>query len=233
MFRKTALLLLAVLGAMAVMAVAASADTTVTATQRLHVQIDPNQSGCLTAGSTAAWVTGNDAPGDTNSKLFDVNVGSGGCVVAYSNQSYQRRTAVGNQKNLSYDVSTSSSGITGAGQFYMAIEFGNGDVAYLDPFYCHNPIAVSSGSWDRSDFTGATANCAFYVTGSTGDLYTATGTMSAWSVYATANPTQEVVHRYMVFSFSHNQIDRLSLGVGKMYTRGNNVAVSCTTEASC
>jgi hypothetical protein len=216
---------------MLLLAGTAFADTAVGDYQRLRIQLDPNQSGCATAGSTAQWVTGNDAPGDTNSKLFAVHVGTGGCVIAYSTASYGKSISVADQKNLSYEFANEPT--LGAGEFYLAVEFNNGDVAYLDPYYCHHDIAVTGGAWQRSDFTGFTSNCGFYVTGATGGFYEADGTSSAWAVYAAAHPDQQVVHRYMVFSFGDHQLDRISLGAGKMYTRSNRYAVSCTTEASC
>jgi hypothetical protein len=248
----------ALLAACAVMLVAmtavaaASADTTVTSYQRLRIQIDPSQSGCNpSAGSSAGWITGTDSPLDSNSRFLAINVGTPtGCVILYSNASFNKVISSANQKNLSYEFNTSS--VTGAGQFYLAAQFGNGDIAYLDPYYCQHPIA-SQPSWSRSDFTGFKTDCAFNVNGSNtsggfedtactipavpGDTerwFCADGTNSAWANYVAANPDTTVVHRYMVFSGAGSyHLDRISLGAGKMYTRGSSVAKSCTTESSC
>jgi hypothetical protein len=229
----------------------ASADTTVTNWQKLRIQIDPSQSGCnATAGSSAGWVSGTDSPLDSNSRFLAIHIESGGCVILYSNASFNKTIAATNQKNLSYEYNTAS--VTGAGQFYMAAQFSNGDIAFLDPYYCHHTIA-SAPSWSRSDFTGFTSDCAFAVSGSNTNggyadpactvpavlatdprFFCADGTNSAWANYVAANPNTSVVHRYMVFSGPGDyKVDRISLGVGKMYTRGSFVAQSCTTEASC
>jgi hypothetical protein len=133
----------------------------------------------------------------------------------------------------------------------MVAQFGNGDAAFLDPFNCQHPIATAP-AWQRSDFTGFTSNCSFNVAGSntTGGFadaactnpvvppgadhyFCAGGGTSAWRHYVVDNPGTNVVHRYMVFSFGDHNMDRISLGAGKMYTRGNFVAVNCTTEGSC
>ena len=94
--------LMAVLGvtalAMLIFAATASAEPKVNSNQRLRVQVDPNQSGCATADSTAGWVVGQDAPGDGNSRLFQTDVGSGGCVLLFSNASFNWHIAVGNQR---------------------------------------------------------------------------------------------------------------------------------------
>jgi len=234
-----------------VTATTAAADTTVSNWQRLRIQIDPAESGCnATAGSSAGWVTGTDSPLDSNSRYLAIDVESGGCVILYSNASFNQKPAASNVKNLSYEYNTAS--VTGAGQFYMAAQFGSGDIAFLDPYYCHHPIA-SAPSWSRSDFTGFTSNCAFNVSGSNTDggfadpactipavsgtdprFFCADGTHSAWANYVAANPNTTVVHRYMVFSTPDNyKLDRISLGTGKMFTRGSYVAQNCTTESSC
>ena len=246
--RRLRLMLLACFCLIAVAATAAVADTSVSNAQKLRIQIDPNQSGCATAGSSADWVTGTDSPLDSNTRYLAVHVGTGGCVILYSNASINRSIAASNQKNLSYERNGS---VTGLGQFYMVAQFGNGDAAFLDPYNCHHDIATAP-AWQRTDITGFTSNCAFNVSGSntrggftditcttpaqpadTQRYFCADGTNTAWANYVAANPGTNVIQRYMVFSFQDHQMDRISLGVGKMYTRGNNVAVSCTTEASC
>jgi hypothetical protein len=246
--RRLILMLLACFCLIAAAASVAVADTAVSNAQKLRIQVDPNASGCATAESSASWVTGTDSPLDSNSRYLAVHVGTGGCVILYSNASLRRSIAASNQKNLSYERNGS---VTGLGQFYMVAQFGNGDVAFLDPYNCHHNIATAP-AWQRTDITGFRSNCAFNVSGpnttggftdftcttpgpnTQGDRYfCADGTNTAWANYVAANPGTNVIQRYMVFSFQDHQMDRISLGVGKMYTRGNNVAVSCTTEASC
>jgi hypothetical protein len=219
--------------------------------QKLRLQLDPSQSGCSASGSSAGWVSGVDSPLDNNSQFLSIHVGSGGCVIAYSNRSFNRVIETDDQKNLSYEFNTSS--VTGAGEFYLAAELGNGDIAFLDPYYCQHAIA-STPSWSRSDFTGFKQDCAFAVSGSsstggyadqactvpatpglTPQFFCADGTHSAWKNYVAANPgeTVTVVHRYMVFSAGDYQLDRISLGVGVMYTHSNTAGKKCTDEASC
>jgi hypothetical protein len=234
----------------AVSAVSASADTTVTNWQKLRIQVDPSQSGCnATAGSSAGWVTGTDSPLDSNSRFLSIHVGSPtGCVVLYSNASVNKNLPAANQKNLSYEF---RGPINGLGEFYMGVQFNNGDIAFLDPYNCHHDIATAP-TWQRSDFTGFTTDCSFNVDGPNTDggfedagcltpalpgdttrYFCADGTHSAWANYVAANSNTNVIQRYMVFSFDDWAVDRISLGVGKMYTKGNGVAVSCTSEASC
>ena len=79
---------LAVMLGMLVFAAVASAEPKVDSSQRLRVQVDPNQSGCASVDSVAGWVIGQDSPSDSNHRLFHTNVGTGGgCVLLFSNAS--------------------------------------------------------------------------------------------------------------------------------------------------
>ena len=139
-------------------AAVASAEPKVDSSQRLQVQIDPNQSSCNTVDSIAGWVTGQDSPSDSNQHLFHTNVGvGGGCVLLFSNASFNRHVAIGNQKNISIQLRTTSVAL---GENYMVAEVstdGNNatteDTLFLDPADCNHPVGTST-TWVRADFTG-------------------------------------------------------------------------------
>jgi len=225
---------------MLVFAAVASAEPKVDSSQRLRVQIDPTQSGCNSVDSLAGWVTGQDSPSDSNSRLFHTNVGDGGgCVLLFSNASFNRHVAVGNQKNLSIQLRSTSVSL---GLNYMVAEVStdgnNGtteDTLFLDPADCNHPVG-SSTTWVRADFTGFTGDdsCMIVANSPQTDTYKSDATHSAFRNYAIANPEAVVIHRYVVIAKpGDSRFDRISLGVGKMYDLDSSHAVSCTTEASC
>jgi hypothetical protein len=223
--------------AMVVFATVASAEPKVGSSQRLRVQVDPNPSGCLTADSTAGWVVGQDAPGDSNSRLFQTNVGSGGCVLLFSNKSFNRHTAAHSQRNLSLDLTPASISL---GLNYMVAEVstdGNNstteDTLFLDPANCDHNV---NGTWHRADFTGyhGDASCTIVVNSPETATYSSDATHSAFANYAAANPGAIVIHRYIVIAKSgDSRFDRIALGAGKMYVSASTRAQNCTSEASC
>jgi hypothetical protein len=237
--RKTVAALVVALGMLAFAAVA-SAEPKVDSSQRLRVQVDPTQSGCNSVDSVAGWVTGPDSPSDSNSRLFHTDVGTPvGCVVLFSNASNSRHILVGNQKNLSIQLRTTSESL---GLNYMVAEVstdGNNstteDTLFLDPANCHHPVNGST-TWDRADFTGFKGDdtCMIVVNSGPTATFKSDATHSAFRNYAIANPEAVVIHRYVVIAKSgDSRFDRISLGVGKMYDNDSSHAVSCTTEASC
>jgi hypothetical protein len=224
--------------AMLVFAAVASAEPKVDSSQRLRVQVDPNQSGCLTVDSTAGWVVGQDAPGDSNSRLFQTNVGSGGgCVLLFSNASFNRHTAASGQRNISLDLTPASISL---GLNYMVAEVstdGNNstteDTLFLDPANCDHNV---NGTWHRADFTGfhGDASCTIVVNSPETARYSSDATHSAFANYAAANPGAFVIHRYVVIAKAgDSRFDRIALGVGKMYVSASTRAQNCTSEASC
>jgi hypothetical protein len=231
---------LAVMLGMLVFAAVASAEPRVDSSQRLRVQVDPTQSGCNSVDSVAGWVTGQDSPSDSNNRLFHTDVGTPiGCVILFSNASNSRHIVVGNQKNLSIQLRTTSESL---GLNYMVAEVstdGNNstteDTLFLDPANCHHPVNGST-TWDRADFTGFKGDnsCTIVVDSPPSATYSSDATHSAFRNYAIANPEAVVIHRYIVIAKSgDSRFDRISLGVGKMYDLDSSHAVSCTTEASC
>ena len=189
--------------------------------------------------ATIGWVTASDSPSDTNSKALQIVVpDSSSFAGLYSNASLNKVLTVQRQRNLSFEFSESN---PDAISTRISVQFQNGDIAYLDSHYCNNPIPVSGGTWGRADFTGQLATngrtCGFYATTGTDFLfYAATAEQSAWAVFAAAHPDEVVTQRYLVADgggVGTFLFDRVSLGVGDMYTKGNLVAVSCTSEASC
>jgi hypothetical protein len=238
MGRKIVAALVVAVG-MLVFAAVATAETKVDSSQRLRVQIDPNQSGCNTVDSIAGWVTGQDSPSDSNSRLFHTNVGTGGgCVLLFSNASFNRHVAVGNQKNISIQLRTTSVSL---GLNYMVAEVSTDsdnstteDTLFLDPANCNHPVGTST-TWVRADFTGFAGDnsCKIVVIADTAE-YTSDADHSAFQNYALAHPGALVVHKYVVIAMpGDSRFDRISLGAGKMYDNDSTHAVSCTTEASC
>lgn len=202
-------------------------------------------------GSTLRWVTmTNDSPTDANHRALrlvlppnapgcsDENLAACSFGRAFSTASNTRRTPVADQMNLSWEYAAANP-VTASER--MNVFFSNGDVAFLDSSLCNKPIASSGGTWLRSDFTGFKSGCSFSVAGETAGTYSATGTESAWSVYATAWPDQVVTIRHLlvdsgaapVTGVSTYYFDRISLGAGKMYTWGARRALSCPTENVC
>jgi len=223
---------------MLVFAAVASAETRVDSSQRLRVQIDPNQSGCATVDSLAGWVTGQDSPSDSNHHLFHTDVGAGGgCVLLFSNASFNRHIVVGNQKNLSLQLRSTSVAL---GLNYMVAEVSTDgdnstteDTLFLDPADCDHPV---NGTWDRADFTGFVGDntCMIVVNSPQTATFTSDATHSAFRNYAIAHPEAVVIHRYVVIAKpGDSRFDRIALGVCKMYDNDSSHAVSCTTEASC
>ena len=221
-------------------AAVASAEPKVDSSQRLRVQIDPNQSGCNSVDSLAGWVTGQDSPSDSNQRLFHTNVGTGGgCVLLFSNASFNRHVAAGNQKNISIQLTSASVSL---GLNYMVAEIstdGNNSTTehflFLDPADCNHPVG-SSTTWVRADFTGYKGDdtCTIVEDSPPSATYSSDATHSAFQNFAIANPEAVVVSKYVVIAKSgDSRFDRIALGAGKMYDNDSSHAVSCTTEASC
>jgi hypothetical protein len=231
---------LAVMLGMLAFAATASAEPKVDSSQRLRVQIDPNQSGCNSVDSLAGWVTGQDSPSDSNHRLFHTDVGDGGgCVLLFSNASFNRHIAVGNQKNLSIQLRTTSVSL---GLNYMVAEVSTDgdnstteDTLFLDPADCNHPVGTST-TWVRADFTGfkGDASCTIVVNSPPTGTYSSDAEHSAFQNYALDHPGAFVIHRYVVIAKAgDSRFDRIALGVGKMYDNDSFHAVNCTTEASC
>ena len=202
-------------------------------------------------GSRLLWVTTqNDSSTDANHRALKLVLfpNSPGCSDqnlpacsfgrVFSRASNNKRTAVEDQMNLSWEYAASNP-VTASER--MNVFFSNGDVAFLDSSLCNKPIASSGGTWLRADFTGFKSGCSFSVAGETAGTYTASGTESAWQVYADQWPDQVVTIRHLLVDSgaapaegrSRYLFDRISLGAGKMYTRGSLTAISCPTESSC
>jgi hypothetical protein len=237
--KRLAIVLAVMLGMLAFAAVA-SAEPKVDSSQKLRVQVDPTQSGCNSVDSVAGWVMGPDSPSDSNSRLFHTNVGTGGgCVLLFSNASFNRHVAVGNQKNISIQLRTTSVAL---GENYMVAEVstdGNNstteDTLFLDPADCNHPVG-SSTTWVRADFTGFTGDdsCTIVVDSPPSATYSSDADHSAFQNYAAAHPGAVVIHKYVVIANpGDSRFDRIALGAGKMYDNDSSHAVNCTTEASC
>jgi hypothetical protein len=189
--------------------------------------------------ATASWQKTADSPLDADSRalvgmLPDANITT--YVNAYSQASLHINKPVGSIKNLSYDFQSDE---TAGGDPRISVIFTNGDVAYLNAQYCAQPLAASSNTWSRADFTGSTtansAPCSFW--DNHGVLYASTSTTSAWHAYVTANPSQVVAQTIFVLDYPDTggryAVDRISLGTGWMYHAYSNHADTCPTEAVC
>lgn len=198
----------------------------------LHVVV----SGTATAG----WQKIADSPLDADGRAL-VGTLPDNLITTYvnadSNASLHINKAVGSIKNLSYDFQSDK---TAGGAPRISVIFTNGDVAYLNAQFCAQPLAASSNTWSRADFTGSTtthsAPCSFW--DNHGVLYASTATTSAWHAYVTANPTQIVAQTIFVLDYPPNTggsyaVDRISLGTGWMYHAYSNHADKCLTEAAC
>jgi hypothetical protein len=222
-----------------VFAAVASAEPKVDSSQRLRVQVDPTPSGCNSVDSVAGWVTGQDSPSDSNSRLFHTNVGpGGGCVLLFSNASVNRHVAAGNQKNISIQLRSTSVAL---GENYMVAEVstdGNNatieHTLFLDPADCNHAV---NATWVRADFTGFKGDntCTIVQDSPTPTAtYSSDATHSAFQNYAIAHPEAVVVEKFVVIANpGDSRFDRIALGAGKMYDNDSSHAVNCTTEASC
>jgi hypothetical protein len=206
---------------------------------RTHAYTYDNNTGASTTStcSAIAWKsTGTDSPIDNNTSALAVHVcaptaSTSDYVIAWSRASLNIDSLVGDVKNLSYDF---RSDLVGAGAPRISVQFNNGDVGYLAASSCAHAFAVAP-SWSRADFTGATSDCSFNVTGATGGTYAADGTNSAWDVYAAANPTQFVNQAYLVFDEAgHYRLDRIALGTAYLYNYSNTRGYACNgSEYRC
>ena len=189
-------------------------------------------------GSTASWQTSSPSdPLDTNTRAIVTVVTPGNYADAYTRASLHINKAVGQVKNLSYDFQADK---TAGGDPRISVIFANGDVAYLNAQFCNQPLAASSYTWSRADFTGSTttnsAPCSFM--DNHGATYASTATTSAWQAYVSAHPGQIVVQTVFVLDYPPNTggsyaVDRISLGTGWMYHAYSNHADKCPTEAAC
>jgi hypothetical protein len=193
-----------------------------------------NATGNQTAtdDSSIHWInTDKDSPTDGNTRALKVKVAAGDesgndFADAYTNASLNIDKRVSDVRNLSYEFA----GRVGGGAPRFSVQFTNGDVAYLASSACAQDIAVST-TWKRSDFTGATDNCAINVSGTTGGVYAADGTHTAWEVYAFAHPSQFVSQAYLVFDEAGvYKLDRIALGTNRLYNNRPNLAVNCHGE---
>jgi hypothetical protein len=204
--------------------------------------IDP-----ATDGAYARWQTlsknGEDSPLDADARALMVHTpandqaGNYDVAEVYTNHSLNLNLAASAVKNLSFDAYKPA--LQGGspridvffqnpltdGSTYVAIDAGN----------CQKTL---SSTWVRADATGQTApGCTIYT--SNGTAYSSDGTNSAWANLVAANPNAVVAYDFMVFdqptgnTNTDYRIDRISLGTGKMFTRSNFSAVSCTSEAAC
>lgn len=190
--------------------------------------------------ATVSWQKIADSPLDTDGRALVGTLPDNVIttyVNAYSQASMHINRPAWSMKNLSYDFQADK---TAGGDPRISVIFTNGDVAYLNAQYCNQPLAASSFTWSRADFTGSTttnsAPCSFM--DSHGVTYASTATTSAWHAYVTAHPGQVVAQTVFVLDYPPDTggsyaVDRISLGTGWMYHAYSNHADKCPTEAAC
>jgi hypothetical protein len=181
------------------------------------------------------WEKTSDSPIDTDSKALHISVVTDACVEAYTKASLRINEPVAEVTNLSFDFREPPGGTVTGGSPRLSIILDNGDVVFADANNCNRPIPVSGGTWGRADFTGflsTDAPCTIYLNGAI--PYANTPTMSAWQVFAAANPGRELVYDFFITDIPGEYwIDRISLGTGKLYGKNNKPSGNCPTEASC
>jgi hypothetical protein len=212
------------------LAATASADFKVGAQQRLRTEVG-------TPGlDKAKWNRGSHSPGDGNHRRLHAVVGhdTDTSDSQYSYLSFYSRASLalnqpgGSVTNLSFEFK--EDGHVGAGAPRLSLELAGGDILYLAAFYCNHP--TSNPNWGRADFTGFTSDCAIW--DNHGVEYSADGVNTAWQVYLAAHPDAQVDRSYMVLDEEGTyNLDKISLGAGRMYTTNFNRAKTCPTEARC
>jgi hypothetical protein len=216
--------LVTALVAVAAMAIIASAASAASLPRNQYLRYE--------GGGAHSWSRLGDSPLDTDTRALRLHVGdpnAGEYVAAFSKRSLNIAKDAEAVANLSFDYQRTLH--VGAGAPRISVEFENGDVAFLSASYCDHPLASTDNVWGRADFTRFQNDCSIFVAGV---QYDADGSRSAWEVYTDAHPDQIVRRAYLVADEAGRyRIDRLSLGAGVMYTKGDRVGKVCTTEASC
>ena len=218
------------LGLVLVLAATAAAERTVGKQQRLRTEIG-------TRGlDRARWSHGSDSPGDGNHRRLHAVVGHDEDTTdtQYSYLSFYSRASLklnepGDEvTNLSFEFK--EDGPVGAGAPRISVEVDNGDVLYLAGYYCNHP--TRNPAWGRADFTGFTSDCIIW--DSHGNQFAADGTSTAWQVYMAGHPGATVSRTYVVLDEEGvYNLDKISLGAGRMYISHWNRAKRCTSEAAC
>jgi hypothetical protein len=207
--------------------------TTLVLTATAAVAVEPNRHKLTYEGpGSHNWMRGDDSPTEADSKFLRIVTDPGEYSAFYSTASLNLDKPVAQVKNLSFNYRATNPDLIGQ---RISVIFLNGDVAYLDSHYCHQDIAVSGGAWQRSDFTGwQSADCSFWVTGATGGQYFGTASTSAWQEYAAAHPGQHVSYTFFIEEQPGTyDLDDITLGSGKLYTKSNSPTKGCSSEGSC
>lgn len=190
------------------------------------------------AGTTVAWQRGADSRFDDNQRRLHAVVADGSYFALYTTRSLDMNRPVLNAQNLSFEFAEGSH--VGAGAPRISLILDDGSVLYLSAFYCnqHIPGLVGSGPqggtpmWGRADFTRDLTDCAIFDSG--GTEYSADGSRTALEVYDAAHPGAVIDQAYMVGDEpGRYNLDRISLGSGRMYVRSFHSAVRCRSEGAC
>jgi hypothetical protein len=215
------------------LAAPAAAEHTVGKQQRLRTEVG-------TRGlDHAKWNHGGDSPGDGNHRRLHAVVGHDAdptdtqysYLSFYSRASLALNESVESVTNLSFEFKENNH--VGAGAPRISVEVSNGDILYLAALYCNH--STSNANWGRADFTGFTSDCVIW--DNHGNQFAANGTDTAWQAYVAslADPADTQVDRtYVVLDEEGTyNLDKISLGAGRMYISSFTKGKRCTTEASC
>jgi hypothetical protein len=230
MHRRTMCVGALVLALVLAVAATAAADGKVGKQQRLRTEVGTH------GLETARWQRGSDSPGDGNHRRLHAVVGHDtdtsdsqfSYLAFYSRASLELNEPAASTTNLSFEFK--ENGHVGAGAPRISVELAGGDTLFLAGFYCNHPVGTSP--WGRADFTGFTSDCSIWDNDSV--EYSADGTNTAWQVYLSTHPDAQVNRAYVVLDEEGTyNLDKISLGAGRMYIRSFTHAKRCLSEAAC
>jgi len=230
MHRRTVWVGTLVLALVLALAATAAAESTVGKQQRLRTEVGTRHL------DRAKWTHGSDSPGDGNHRRLHAFVGHDEDTsdTQYSYLSFYSRASLAIDEpadevtNLSFEFRERNH--VGAGAPRISVEVDNGDILYMAGFYCNH--ATTNPAWGRADFTGFTSDCIIW--DNHGNQFAADGTSTAWQVYVSSHPGVQVNRAYVVLDEEGTyNLDKISLGAGRMYIGHFNRAKRCATEAAC
>lgn len=192
-----------------------------------------NQLRLENGGASVAWRAGSDSRFDQNTRRLHANVPAGSYFALYTTRSVTMTRPLLNVQNLSFEYTESTH--VGAGAPRISLLLDDGTVLYLSAFYCNQAIGQTGGAgpvWGRADFTRSLNNCSIF--DSAGAEYSADGSRTALEVYDAAHPGAVVSESFLVADEEGKyNLDRISLGTGRMYVRSYHSAVRCLSEGAC
>lgn len=183
--------------------------------------------------ASVGWQAGSDSRFDQNHRRLHAVVPDGGYFAVYTQRSITMTKPLLNVQNLSFEFAEGQH--VGAGAPRISVVLDDGTVLYLSAFYCNQNVGAAAGQtavWGRADFTRDLTDCSIF--DSTGAEYSADGSRTALEVYDAAHPSAVVTEAFLVGDEAGKyNLDRVSLGTGRMYVRSFHSAVLCRSEGAC